>query len=74
MRAPRRARSLAARRVLTLSFLLLLFARAGVGKTTCVTQLAAAYAEEHPDISVLVVDFSIHGDSTSQLLGAPRAR
>ena len=45
-------------------------ARTGVGKTTCVTQLAATYADEHPDINVLVVDFSIHGDSTSQLLGA----
>jgi Mrp family chromosome partitioning ATPase len=45
---------------------------AGVGKTTCIVQLSAAYAVAHPDVSVLVVDFSIHGDCTSQLLGARR--
>ncbi len=43
---------------------------AGVGKTTCLVQLASAYAHEHADTKVLVVDFSIHGDTTSQLLGA----
>jgi Mrp family chromosome partitioning ATPase len=43
---------------------------AGVGKTTCLVQLASAYAHEHSETNVLVVDFSIHGDTTSQLLGA----
>jgi Mrp family chromosome partitioning ATPase len=46
--------------------------RAGVGKTTSVVQLAAAFAAQNRSINVLLVDFSIHGDSTSQLLGAPR--
>jgi Mrp family chromosome partitioning ATPase len=44
--------------------------RGGVGKTTALCQLSAAYALAHPEVNVLVVDFSIHGDASSQLLGA----
>lgn len=47
--------------------------RGGIGKTTSVVQVAAAYAALHTEVNVLVVDFSIHGDSTSLLLGGTQA-
>jgi hypothetical protein len=47
--------------------------RGGVGKTTTVVQLAASYAFSHTEVNVLLVDFSIHGDATSLMLGGTQA-
>ena len=47
--------------------------RGGVGKTTTVVQLAAMYAKMHPLENVLLVDFSVHGDATSMLLGGTQS-
>jgi MinD-like ATPase involved in chromosome partitioning or flagellar assembly len=43
--------------------------RGGVGKSTTVTQLAAALAVSRPDLTVTVLDASIHADSSIMLLG-----
>ena len=47
--------------------------RGGIGKTSSVVQLAASYAVSHTEVNVLLVDFSIHGDATSLLLGGTQA-
>ena len=43
--------------------------RGGVGKSTSVVQLAAALALAQPELTVVVIDASIHGDATNMLLG-----
>jgi len=39
------------------------------GKTTCCFQMSSYYAAQHPDLSVLVMDFAEEGDLTKRLLG-----
>ena len=43
--------------------------RGGIGKSTLVSQLAAAYAHANPELTVVVIDASLHADSSAHLLG-----
>jgi hypothetical protein len=43
--------------------------RGGIGKSTSVVQLAASLAATRPDLTVIVVDASLHGDASTLLLG-----
>jgi MinD-like ATPase involved in chromosome partitioning or flagellar assembly len=47
--------------------------RGGSGKSTLSAQLSAAFAANNPNQRVLLVDCSVHGDSSSYLLGGVRA-
>lgn len=47
----------------------LVSSRGGVGKSTLASQLAASYASNHRDITVILIDASLHGDSSAHLLG-----
>ena len=43
--------------------------RGGIGKSTSVVQLAASLAATRPDLTVIVLDASVHGDASTLLLG-----
>lgn len=43
--------------------------RGGIGKSTSVAQLAASLAVQRPDLTVVVLDASVHGDASTLLLG-----
>lgn len=47
--------------------------RGGVGKSTLAAQLSAAYATSHPDATVILIDSSVHADSSSFLVGGMQA-
>lgn len=43
--------------------------RGGIGKSTSVVQLAASLAATRPDLTVIVLDASVHGDASTLLVG-----
>jgi hypothetical protein len=43
--------------------------RGGIGKSTAVAQLAASLAATRPDLTVVVIDASVHGDASTLLVG-----
>eukprot|EP00236_Picocystis_salinarum_P001400 CAMPEP_0183827140 /NCGR_PEP_ID=MMETSP0807_2-20130328/2082_1 /TAXON_ID=88271 /ORGANISM="Picocystis salinarum, Strain CCMP1897" /LENGTH=400 /DNA_ID=CAMNT_0026072289 /DNA_START=8 /DNA_END=1210 /DNA_ORIENTATION=+ len=43
--------------------------RGGTGKSFCLYQVATAYAKANPDLKVLIMDCSAHGDVSQYLLG-----
>ena len=47
--------------------------RGGIGKSTLTSQIAAAFACTYPLKEVLLLDLSIHGDSSSALIGGSQA-
>jgi MinD-like ATPase involved in chromosome partitioning or flagellar assembly len=47
--------------------------RGGVGKSTLAAQLSAAYATSHPNATVILIDSSVHADSSSFLVGGMQA-
>ena len=48
--------------------------RGGIGKSTSVVQLAASLAATRPDLTVIVLDASVHGDASTLLLGGMQER
>jgi len=47
----------------------LVSSRGGIGKSVAVSQLSAAHARANPDTTVIVIDASLHADSSAHLYG-----